>query len=286
MTLPSPSPTSTVREQQLEQRVAELEHRIVDLTTSVQAALNEVSRIVTPLAVATQAAPYMENVPFTVRDEPGVGSVYGYHDGAAHRDERDSYRSFEDIFRGSEARVRELQQPYLQVFGGRSPVADVGCGRGEFLDLLREHGVPALAADMDEGMVGHSRAKGHDVAHADANSFLEALPDDSLGGVFAAQVIEHIPYEALMRFYRLALDKLQPGGLFVAETVNPHFPASWKTFWTDLTHQHPILPEVALSYCLLTGFDSGYVFYPTGTGDPAADRIGQPAYAVVARKAG
>lgn len=284
MTVPSTS--ATAREQYLEQRVAELEQRVVDLASSVQSALNEVSRVVTPLAVATQAAPYMENVPFAVHEEPGVGPVYGYHDGAAHRDQRDSYRSFEDIFRGSEARVRQLQRPYLRTFHGLSPVADVGCGRGEFLDLLREHGMPALAADMDESMVAHCRAKGHDVAHADANAFLEELPDDSLGGVFAAQVIEHIPYEALMRFYRLALEKLRPGGLFVAETVNPHFPASWKTFWTDLTHQHPILPEVALAYCLLTGFDSGYVFYPTGTGDVAADRIGQPAYAVVARKAG
>lgn len=228
----------------------------------------------------------MEDVPFTVRDEPGIGAVYGYDDGAGHREKRDSYRSFEDIFRGSEERVRELQRPYLRIFDGLAPVADVGCGRGEFLDLMREHGISSLAADMDAGMVCHSRAKGHDVVHADANDFLDGLPDDSLGGVFAAQVIEHIPYEPLMRFYQLALEKLEPGGLFVAETVNPHYPASWKTFWTDLTHQHPILPEVALSYCLLTGFDSGYVFYPTGTGDPAADRVGQPAYAVVARKAG
>ena len=88
----------------------------------------------------------------------------------------------------------------------------------------------------------------------DANEHLAGLPDGSLGTIFSAQVIEHLPYEQLRGMLALARRKLAPGGLFIAETVNPHRISSLKTFWVDLTHQHPIFPEVALAMCAIAGF--------------------------------
>ena len=75
--------------------------------------------------------------------------------------------------------------------------------------------------------------------------------------------------------------KLRPGGLFIAETVNPHRVSSLKTFWVDLTHQHPIFPEVALALSAIAGFESAYVFAPTFDSFERA-RFEAPAYAVVA----
>ena len=85
-----------------------------------------------------------------------------------------------------------------------------------------------------------------------------------------------------MTFLHLSLAKLAPGGQLIFETVNPHAIEAFKTFWTDLTHQRPIFPEVAVAWCWLMGFDQAYVFFPNGSGDLDNDRRSQGEYAVVA----
>ena len=135
-------------------------------------------------------------------------------------------------------------------------------------------------------MVGRSREKGHEVEQADGLEYLAAQPDASFGVIFAAQVIEHLPYERLLGFLRLAERKLKPDGLLIAETVNPHPLNAFKAFWLDLTHAQPIYPEVAVTLCRLHGFGSAHVFFPGGSGDYEEDRREQPAYAVVASRAG
>jgi hypothetical protein len=98
-------------------------------------------------------------------------------------------------------------------------------------------------------------------------------------------VIEHMAYADLARFMRVALHALRPGGLFVAETVNPHAPHAMKTFWVDPTHRHPLFPEVTVTLCRLAGFASAFVFHPLGTGHVEDDRYRESEYAVVATKA-
>lgn len=218
-------------------------------------------------------------------DAGQAGRVIGYRNGgAAHAPEQD-YIAFEDVFRLSEDVIRERQRPYVSLLDGRRPVLDVGCGRGEFLELLREAAVPARGVDLDPGMVARARAKDLDVEHSDAVAYLERLADESLGVVFAAQVVEHLPYPTLLAFLRLSYRKLEPGGLLVAETVNPHVPWALKNFWLDLTHQHPIFPEVLLTLCRGFGFESAYVFHPGGSRDVDADRVRCGDYAVVAERA-
>ena len=221
-------------------------------------------------------------LPFTTFETPGAGRVYGFRSGEA-RPSPALYLSFEDLFRGRESTIRDRQRVYLDLIGERSPVLDVGCGRGEFLDLLRDRGVPATGIDVDAPMVERCHEKGHVTARvADANAYLEATPVASLGVVFSAQVIEHLASDVLERFLRLSLSRLEPGGLFIAETVNPHSLAALKNFWLDLTHQHPIFPEVALAFGRIVGFASAYVFYPNATGDAEADSFSAGDYALVA----
>jgi hypothetical protein len=97
-------------------------------------------------------------------------------------------------------------------------------------------------------------------------------------------VIEHLPYATLLEFLEVSRQKLQPGGSLIFETVNPHALEALKTFYTDLTHQKPIFPEVAIALCWLVQFDEAHVFYPNGTGDAQQDPATQGEYAVVASR--
>jgi SAM-dependent methyltransferase len=235
------------------------------------------------VVAGSHAVPYTAGGVLEQFREPIAGTVLGYRERGSTTD--GLYRGFEDVFRGPEDRVLERQRAFLEVLEGKEPVLDAGCGRGEFLDLLRERGVSYFGVDADEGMIERCRAKGHQVELATASEYLEGLPEQSLGAVFSAQVIEHMPYPDLTRFLRTSFTRLESGGLFVAETVNPHAPHALKTFWVDPTHQHPLFPEVLLALCRLTGFASAYVFHPLGTGHVEDDRFRESEYAVVARRA-
>jgi glycosyltransferase involved in cell wall biosynthesis/SAM-dependent methyltransferase len=264
----------------LELATTELQ-RMIDLP-DVGRRLEEVARSLEGLKWESRAIPFMEGAPFGDIKHPGAGLVQGYrldHDAAGV----DTYRTFEDIFRGSEEFIRLRQEVYLELLDGHSPVLDFGCGRGEFLDLLREHDVGRMGVDSDAGMVARCREKGHtEVVLADGLRYLETLEDGTLGAIFCAQVIEHLPYHDLLSFLALARLKLCGDGILIAETVNPHSLAALKTFWVDLTHQHPIFPEVALALCRSSGFPAAFVFHPNGTGDVEQDRFTQGEYAVVA----
>jgi len=189
---------------------------------------------------------------------------------------------FEDIFRGSEAEIRDRQRVYLEVIRDRGPVVDLGCGRGEMLGLLATAGINARGVDLDEVMVDRARARGADVHHGDAIEYLMKLEDGSLGAIFSAQFIEHLPAPRLPELLEVARTKLRPQGVFVAETVNPHSPRALKAFWVDPTHQHPLFPESMLALCRLTGFESAEIMFPLGGDDLATDLRTCAEYAVVA----
>jgi 2-polyprenyl-3-methyl-5-hydroxy-6-metoxy-1,4-benzoquinol methylase len=234
-----------------------------------------------PVVAELHELPYIAGSPFESFHTP-VGEAVGFR--ARPPDaggQTSAYAAFEDIFRGPAERVAESQRPYLPLLREHQPVLDVGCGRGELLTLLAAEGVAASGVDGDEGMVERCRALGLEVALRDVNEYLESVAEGSLGAVFSAQVIEHLPYPELRRTLALALRALRPGGVWIAETVNPHRIASLKTFWVDLTHQHPIFPEVALALCGIAGFSSAYVFAP-GFEDFERARFQAPSYAVVA----
>jgi 2-polyprenyl-3-methyl-5-hydroxy-6-metoxy-1,4-benzoquinol methylase len=242
----------------------------------IEAELARIDRLI-PADVPLHQAGGLELETF----DPGLGvEVVGFRDGGLDERER-VYVGFEDYFRGSEAEIRDRQRAYLPLMRGRSNVLDVGCGRGEFLQVMREAGIEAQGVDIDPAMVERAHRSGLQVQQADAVTFLDTLAPESLGAVFAGQVIEHLSYDDLIRLMRGARDKLVPGGILVMETVNPHAPQALKHFWIDPTHRNPLFPETVLALCRLTGFSTGYVWYPQGTGDPDRDRSEQPDYAVV-----
>ncbi len=233
-------------------------------------------------AKAAAAEPYMADDRLGRRTHPVLGETIGFR-AAPGESEGDGYRGFEDLFRGSEEMIRNRQRVYLDLLDGREPVLDAGCGRGELLDLLAERGIACQGVDLDPDMVERCHAKGHaNVERADLVDYLERAEPTSLGAIFSAQVIEHLGFERLRRFLELSRSRLRPGGLLIAETVNPHSAAALKAFWVDPTHAHPLFPETMLALCALAGFAGGDAFAPVGSGDWEQDRTRVGEYAIVA----
>ena len=166
-----------------------------------------------------------------------------------------TYVGFEDRFRGSTDDITERVSEYLPFFQNTSDVLDIGCGRGEFLALLREQGVRAKGIDINGSMVDVCRQQGIDATEADALSYLRAQPDNSLGGLFAAQVVEHLEPRYLTGLLDVAFDKLRPGAPIVLETINP---ACWFAFFEsyirDITHVRPIHPDTLTYLLIASGF--------------------------------
>jgi SAM-dependent methyltransferase len=165
------------------------------------------------------------------------------------------YFAFEARMRGSTEDVRERQRVYVDDFRDRAPVLDAGCGRGEFLSLLREAGVEARGIDSDPEMVAFSRGDGLDVTEGDAIAELERLEDGSLGGIFAAQLVEHLAPATLLRFLQLGAQKLRPGGLLVAETINPLSLVALGHYFADPTHVQPLVPQTLELLARQAGFE-------------------------------
>jgi 2-polyprenyl-3-methyl-5-hydroxy-6-metoxy-1,4-benzoquinol methylase len=164
------------------------------------------------------------------------------------------YFAFESRMRGSVEGVRDRQRRYVEDFRTAAPVLDVGCGRGELLMLLRDAGVEARGIDADADMVAYARGEDLQVAQADLVAYLEGLADDSLGGIFMGQVVEHLPAPTLVSALRLAAAKLRPGGLLVAETINPLSPLALRHYFADLTHAQPLVPETLELLARQAGF--------------------------------
>ena len=175
---------------------------------------------------------------------------------AAVRAAEDSgYAAFESRFRGRSEDLRERLASYVVLFEGLAPVADLGCGRGEFLELLKARGVAARGVEASAHAAAECRARGLDVSEGDLVDFLRSQPDASLGGVFAAQVAEHLPPAALQALLREAHRVLRAGGLLALETVNPRSVVGLlEVFNRDLTHQKPLHPDTLSFLAAAAGF--------------------------------
>ena len=169
------------------------------------------------------------------------------------------YFAFESRMRGSMTDIRSRQASYVETFRDMEPVLDLGCGRGEFLSLLGEGGIVARGVDRDPEMVAFCRASGLDVFHGDALAYLSSLPDESLGGIFSAQLVEHLQPAKLVELLRFAASRLREGGVLAVETMNPLALNALKNYFADLTHAQPIVPETLVFLARDAGFRTAEV---------------------------
>jgi O-antigen chain-terminating methyltransferase len=193
----------------------------------------------------------------TVKSElaPATGTISDALD--SHR-----YVGFEEQFRGSPDEIRQRLLDYPPIFANASDVLDLGCGRGEFLALLQENGVTARGIDVNQAMVDVCHERGLEAKVGDALGYMASLPDRSLGGLFSAQVVEHLEPGYLVRVLDTAFDKLSSGAPIVLETINP---ACWFAFFEsyirDLSHVRPIHPETLQYLLVASGFQRVEIQY-------------------------
>lgn len=174
---------------------------------------------------------------------------------AARAADDSTYVAFENRYRGEPAEIRGRLAGYVALFRDQGPVVDLGCGRGEFLLLLREAGVAARGVEGNAHGVQECRSRGLDVVHGDLVAFLRGEAAGTLGGVFAAQVAEHLPPAVLQEMLREAHRTLRPGGLLVLETVNPRSVMGFlEVYNRDLTHERPLHPDTLSFLSAAAGF--------------------------------
>jgi glycosyltransferase involved in cell wall biosynthesis/SAM-dependent methyltransferase len=261
-------PTTTAA---LEARVADQESRLSQLGAVVDGAKHATNQQMDELrgalawlqhlrgedrAELTSQLAYLRTLPVpdarSAADDPASGAIEGPASGAVeghgHRDLSALYEAHQGRFRGSRESVRRRQEIYLPyvaaVAAEGSPVVDLGPGRGEWLELLKEHGIRAYGVDTNASFVAAAAAAGLDVCHEDGVDHLRRAPDGSLSAITAFHVAEHIPFDALLDLVEHGLRALRPGGLLILETPNPLnvlVGASW--FHLDPTHIRPIHPE-------------------------------------------
>jgi SAM-dependent methyltransferase len=191
----------------------------------------------------------------------------------------DSYVDFEDQHRGGAELIRERLAAYvadLQPVASLGRVLDVGTGRGEFLEVMRQAGIDAYGVDTNEASVARATERGLEAIHADALVHLAARPEESLAAVTAFQVVEHLTYPQLQELVTQSLRALRPGGLLILETPNPNnLVVGASTFYLDPTHHRP-LPPALLHFVLWShGFDPIEVRYV----NPPEERLALPATA-------
>lgn len=218
-------------------RLAELRERVNAIDRRVRAL---------PAGAPAAAAPSSKPEPSAVAGgAPGGGSLF-------------DYVGFEARFRGDATTILDAQRDrYLALLSGHGPVLDVGCGRGELLEVLRDEGVAASGVDLNAEMVAEARGRGLDVTCADAVTHLRSLPEGSLGSIISVHVVEHLALDDLIELLELAASRLRPGGILVAETPNPaSLIVLGNSYILDPTHVWPLHPSLLTFLCERAGFRS------------------------------
>ena len=176
------------------------------------------------------------------------------------------YKSFEDKFRGHRSEIKKrllAYKPFLQILkqNNENPAAvDLGCGRGEWLEILKQNGFTARGCDVSEEMLKECEKNALEAKKQGAIEFLSELEDSSLALVSAFQLVEHLEFSELCELIKQARRVLKDGGILILETPNPeNLRVATLTFYLDVTHVKPIPPMLLEYLCEFEGFSDTFM---------------------------
>ena len=170
------------------------------------------------------------------------------------------YAAIEEHFRGSREAISSRQKSYLPFLEKAKqenlPVLDLGCGRGEWLEILKGEGFACEGIDTNQVFLNECAEKGLDTNNIDLLSYLSSQSSPRFGAITLFQVAEHLPFNVLVEVFRAARKCLVPGGVFIVETPNAkNLRVGAGTFWIDPTHERPLYPELLEFLSQLVGFE-------------------------------
>lgn len=179
------------------------------------------------------------------------------------------YLAFEEQYRGEQEEIRWRQQQYLYYVKNwleedmQGDIVDLGCGRGEWLDILGANGYKAIGVDLNEKSLNECRRKKLHVFQADVIEYLKALPDESVRLATSFQLIEHLELEKLLTLFQELGRVVKKDGLIIMETPNPcNLQVGAASFYLDPTHVRQLHPEFVRFLASRSGFDRIEVVYP------------------------
>jgi len=185
------------------------------------------------------------------------------------------YLNFENEFRGPRDEIKKRVAFYLpfvrkaRAGAVRSPILDVGCGRGEWLELLRENKLEGRGVDINSAMIALCKKRRLKVQLADAVGYLRSLRTSSQGAVTGFHIIEHLPFEALTDLFSQTRRVLKPGGVAIFESPNcKNLVVGACTFYIDPTHRNPVYPETAEFMLASHGFENIEIEYLSPVPNP------------------
>lgn len=170
------------------------------------------------------------------------------------------YAAIEEHFRGSREAISSRQKSYLPFLEKAKqenlPILDLGCGRGEWLEILKSEGFACEGIDTNQVFLNECAEKGLDTTNIDLLSYFSSQSSPRFGAITLFQVAEHLPFNVLVEVFRAARKCLVPGGVFIVETPNAkNLRVGAGTFWIDPTHERPLYPELLEFLSQLVGFE-------------------------------
>jgi SAM-dependent methyltransferase len=196
------------------------------------------------------------------------------------------YVAFEDRFRGTREEIRDRLGVYLPLLAkagitSSDLILDLGCGRGEWLELLQEHNYTAKGVELNRVTIAECKSKNLEVESGDAIAYLQSLQSESVGVVTGFHLIEHLPFPQLLQLFAETIRILRPGGLAIFETPNPqNVVVGSKTFYLDPTHRNPLPSELTQFLLERTGFEPVNILYL----HPCEENVRIPEKSIIAER--
>lgn len=256
--------------------VDDLQHQLAELTAAVEQIQGRLQRedaldserldALTARMSAVEAKQHLifrtARAAITDGEVEGAVTVFSRELDNAHEE---LYQDLEDTFRGSRDHVRALVAEYvpdIESVPSAGPVVDVGCGRGEWLEVLRDAGIDAYGVDLNETVVERCTARGLDVRHGDALAHLREVPEGSVRAVTSFHLVEHLTLDTMVALLEAAFLALTPGGVLILETPNPtNVVVGASSFYLDPTHIKPVHPNFLQFLAHSSGFVDAEIRY-------------------------